>query len=67
MEFCQACRAQVRVSAAEVDAEQVTLHYICVNRNCGQYRKEIGQKVLRRKEAGYQCEKSFQSGQAALK
>lgn len=67
MEICEACGAQARVSAAGVDAEQVTLHYICVNRNCAQYRKEIGKKVLRRAQAGYECERSFQSGQPALK
>ena len=56
MEFCDACGAQARVAAAETDEQRVTLHYICVNRACTQYRKEIGEKTLRREQDGYACE-----------
>lgn len=67
MEFCDACGAQARVAAAQTDAEEVTLHYICVNRACGQYRKEIGEKTLRRGEEGYRCAKAFSKRETALK
>lgn len=67
MEFCDACGAQARVAAAETDEKRVTLHYICANRTCTQYRKEIGEKTLRREQDGYACEKAFSKREPALK
>ena len=50
---CNKCGAEARVLRVEEGSEETVVHYVCPNRRCANYKREVGEKrLLRPKQSG---------------
>ena len=45
---CAKCGAEARVLRVEEGVEETVVHYVCPNRRCANYKREVGEKRLLR-------------------
>ena len=45
---CGKCGAEARVLRVEEGVEETVVHYVCPNRRCANYKREVGEKRLLR-------------------
>ena len=43
---CGKCGAEARVLRVEEGVEETVVHYVCPNRRCANYKREVGEKKL---------------------